>query len=63
MPWARVKQRLKGKGGFKRAIEGTDIPPTPKIHIILEHIVDFFYIKGEKKGLGYYSERVCPRRL
>ena len=43
---------------FKWAFEGTNIAPTPKIHIKLEHIVDFFYVKGEKKGLGYYSEQV-----
>ena len=38
---------------FKWAFEGTNIAPTPKIHI-----VDFFDVKGEKKGLGYYSEQV-----
>ena len=38
-----------------RALPDTSV--TPKVHIIMNHLVDFFNIKGKKHGLSFYSEQ------
>ena len=34
-----------------------EISVTPKVHIIMDHLVDFYNIKGNEHGLSFYSEQ------
>ena len=34
-----------------------DISVTPKVHIIMHHLTEFFNIKGKDHGLSFYSEQ------
>jgi len=36
---------------------GKTISVTPKIHIVMVHVQQFLEMKGDEKGLGYWSEQ------
>ena len=43
---------------FSKAYKELDnISITPKVHLVIHHIKDFFALKRYKKGLSYWTEQ------
>ena len=42
---------------FSKLYRDLGISVTPKVHMVERHIVDFFELKGEAAGMGFYSEQ------
>ena len=42
---------------FSTQYRTLDISVTPKVHIVETHVAEFLKLKGERAGLGFWSEQ------